>query len=182
VDLTREHVEVARELTERCGLAERVRFERADVTALPFEPGSFDAAVLLHVGMNVADKAALGAQVHRVLRPGGRLVLYDVMRLTAEDELTYPVPWASSAEISFTEQPAEYHRLLTHAGFSVEHEVDLRELALAQFVALRELGDDLPPVGLHVVIGENFRVKVGNLAEGLERGVVSPVQLLAVRG
>jgi SAM-dependent methyltransferase len=46
------------------------RVELADVTALPFEPGSFDGAVLLDVLEHVDDRRAL-AEVARVLRPGG---------------------------------------------------------------------------------------------------------------
>lgn len=182
VDLTRESVEVATELTQRCGLAERAEFRRADVTALPLDGAGFDAAVLVHVGMNVADKAALCAEAYRVLRPGGTLAVYDVMLRSPTDELTYPVPWASSPEISFLEPAQEYHRLLTNAGFSVEREVDLSELVRGQFARLRALPDDqLPPVGLQVVIGEGFRAKVTNLADGVDRGVVAPVQLLATR-
>jgi ubiquinone/menaquinone biosynthesis C-methylase UbiE len=183
VDITRENVEVATELTARAGLADSVTFRQADVTALPFPDASFDAAVVLHVGMSVPSKAALCAQAARVLRPGGRFVVYDVMQLTEDDgELAYPLPWASSPETSFLEPVAEYRRLLTEAGFEVEVEHDLRELVLAQLDKLRAVDpDNLPPIGPHVVLGENFRAKVGNLVHALASGVVAPIQLLAVR-
>ncbi|WP_051343147.1 class I SAM-dependent methyltransferase [Pseudonocardia spinosispora] len=182
VDQSRDFVDVAQELSARAGLGELTRFERASVTSLPFEKESFDSAVMLHVGMNVEDKAALCAEVSRVLRPGGRFALYDVMRLSVEDELTYPVPWASNSGMSFLEQPAEYHRVLTGAGFDVEHEADLRELALEQAARLHELAaDELPALGPHLVIGDRFRVKAENLAKAIGAGLVSPVQLLAVR-
>lgn len=182
VDQSRDFIDVADELSSRSGLAELVRFERATVTALPFEKESFDSAVMLHVGMNIEDKAALCTEVFRVLRPGGRFALYDVMCLSAEDELSYPVPWASNADMSFLEQPAEYHRVLTNAGFDVEQETDLRELALEQATRLSELSEDtLPALGPHLVIGDRFRTKAENLAKGVAAGLISPVQLLATR-
>ena len=58
---------------------DRARVERADATALPFEDGRFDLvlsfAMLHHV---VKWEDALGEAV-RVLRPGGRLVGYDLL-------------------------------------------------------------------------------------------------------
>ena len=182
VDLAREHAEVAAELTERCGLAELATFRQGSVTALPFGDEGFDAAVLVHVGMNVADKAKLCTEAYRVLRPGGRFALYDVMRTAEDVELTYPVPWASSAEISFLESPAEYRWLLTEAGFTVEEGRDLSSLALEQLERVRDLPEDkLPPLGPHVLLGEGFRAKVTNLADALRRDLVVSMQLVATK-
>jgi ubiquinone/menaquinone biosynthesis C-methylase UbiE len=69
-----------------------------------FESGAFDAAYMLHVGMNIADKRQLCADVHRVLRPGACFGIYDLMR-TGAGELEYPVPWASVPEISAVASP-----------------------------------------------------------------------------
>jgi SAM-dependent methyltransferase len=182
VDLAREHAEVATELTERCGLADLATFREGSVTGLPFGDGSFDAAVLVHVGMNVADKAKLCTEAYRVLRAGGRFAVYDVMRVSEDGELTYPVPWASSAEHSFLESPSEYRWLLTEAGFTVEEGRDLRGLALEQLTKLRDLPEDaLPALGPQVMLGDGFRVKVANLVAALESDLVTPMQLVATR-
>jgi len=182
VDLAREHAEVAAELTERCGLADLVTFRQGSVTALPFGDESFDAAVLVHVGMNVADKAKLCAEAYRVLRPGGRFAVYDVMRTSEDAAPTYPVPWASSAEISFLESPADYRWLLTEAGFTVEEGRDLSGLALEQLERARDLPEDkLPPLGPHVLLGDGFRAKVTNLADALRRDLVASMQLVATK-
>jgi SAM-dependent methyltransferase len=84
IDLTEEFVAVARELTRRCGLAERVRFEPGDALAMPFADASFDGATLIHVGMNIADKATLFAEARRVLRPGGRFLCLEFSRPVAD--------------------------------------------------------------------------------------------------
>ena len=35
---------------------------------------------MLHVGMNISEKATLAAEVFRLLKPGGRFGIYDLMR------------------------------------------------------------------------------------------------------
>jgi ubiquinone/menaquinone biosynthesis C-methylase UbiE len=53
-------------------------FGEGEATALPFDDASFDAAVSVQVMEYVPDVAAALVEVHRVLRPGGRAVLWDV--------------------------------------------------------------------------------------------------------
>jgi SAM-dependent methyltransferase len=62
------------------GLADRVRCQPGSATDLPFAAGNFDLVTLLHVGMNVPDKARPCAETARVPRPGGRFAVCDVMR------------------------------------------------------------------------------------------------------
>jgi SAM-dependent methyltransferase len=73
IDLTPEFVTVAEALTRSVGLEEQVTFHGGDVTGMPFATASFDAATLLHVGMNIADKRAVFAETARVLKPEARV-------------------------------------------------------------------------------------------------------------
>ena len=57
--------------------AARVSFVKADATALPFADASFDAAVSTQVYEYVADLSTALAELHRVLRPGGRALILD---------------------------------------------------------------------------------------------------------
>ena len=72
IDLTEEYVRVGRQRWRaRPGSADQVSYRQGSALALPFGPRTFDGAYMLHVGMNIADKAALFAEVRRVLKPGG---------------------------------------------------------------------------------------------------------------
>jgi ubiquinone/menaquinone biosynthesis C-methylase UbiE len=180
VDLSPDYVAVAEQLTEWTGLAGRVRYEQASALDLPFADGTFDGAVQIHVGMNIEDKAAMFAEVCRVLRPGARFGLYDVMRL-GEAEPTYPVPWAADAATSFLAAPDDYRAALEAAGFAIEGWRDRREFAVEFFAAMRartaERGGP-PPLGLHVLIGPEAPTRIANMVDALAAGIVAPVEVV----
>lgn len=178
VDLVQEHVAAARWLTELLHLEDRARFVRASVLDLPFPDGSFDAAIQLHVAMNVADKSALFREVRRVLLPGTPYAIYDVMG-APDAPVELPVPWASEPEQSHLAEPQTYVTLLEQAGFRILHVRDRRSFA-ARFLG-RLLGrpDPPPPLGLHLVMGPDADAKLGHMAAAVERAVVTPVEIVA---
>ncbi|WP_342236787.1 class I SAM-dependent methyltransferase [Inquilinus sp. OTU3971] len=177
IDLTAEFVEAAEALTRRCGLA--VSFRQGSALAMPFPDGAFDAATLIHVGMNIADKAALFAEVRRVLKPGARFGVYDIMRV-AEGDLPYPMPWAATPETSFVEPPETYRRLLGQAGFTIEAEHDRSDLALRLGREAREraAARGPSPLGPHLLMGPTAPQRVANVMATLERGLIAPVEII----
>jgi ubiquinone/menaquinone biosynthesis C-methylase UbiE len=180
IDLTDEFVRVARGLSQRVGLADKVTFVQGSALELPFPAASFDGAYMLHVGMNVGDKAALFAQVKRVLKPEGFFGIYDVMRI-GPGEIVFPVPWAATGATSFVADDVTYRRLLTAAGFKVVNERERQAYALEFFARTKariaEVG--LPPLGTHIVMGADFPQKLSNVVDALERGAVAPVEMIA---
>jgi SAM-dependent methyltransferase len=179
IDLTDEFVTVANSLTHRCGLSGRVRFQQGSILDLPFDDGSFDVATLIHVGMNIADKARLFAQVRRVLKPGSRFGVYDIMRMT-EDEIPYPMPWAAGPPTSFVETPDRYRTLLAEAGFRLEQEVNRRPFVLDRWREMQEriAKEGPPPLGLHTMMGAAAKERLGNVMATLQRETIAPVQMI----
>jgi SAM-dependent methyltransferase len=180
IDLTQDFVDTAIDLTRRCGLADRVDFRQASALAMPFEAASFDAATLIHVGMNIEDKARLFAEVRRVLKPGGIFGVYDIMHMD-EAELPYPMPWSAVPETSFVATPDTYRQLLTHAGFRIESERNRRELAikLGREIRDRAAKEGVPPFGMHLLMGPANPERLGNVTKTLESGTIAPIEMIA---
>lgn len=179
IDLTEEYVRVATALAERVGLDALVSYRQASAFSLPFESRRFGGVYMLHVGMNIEDKARLFAEVARVLEPGGFFGIYDVMR-EKEGELRYPVPWAPSPATSFLAEAATYRRLLEEAGFLVEQERSRREFAVEFFKKMRQraMQGGPPPLGLHILMGATAPQKVANMISNLEAGLISPTEMV----
>lgn len=178
IDLTEEFVAVARELTRRCGLDDRVRFERGDALAMPFADAIFDAASCLYVAMNIPDKAGLLRETARVLKPGGRLVLS--IAVAGMGEPYFPLPWAPAAELSSTPSAESLRAVLDGAGLRVVEWTDETPIHLAYAERMRAAGP--PPPGRitnQVVMGETFMETVRNLNRSLAEGRLRTLLIVA---
>lgn len=181
VDLTDAYIEAARRMTGWVGLGERASFQTVDVGPLPFDDDAFDGAYLIHVGMNVPDKQALFTEVARVLRPGGRFGIYDLLATEAAGP-AFPVPWSTEPSTSFLETAGAYEAALVGAGFGTV-QIEDRTAPIKTFmaeVAARAAGaPGPPPVGLHLLMGADAGVKLGNMVAALNRGGLAPTMLIA---
>ena len=171
LDLSEAYCRAATLLAERVGLADRVAYHRGDALAMPFADRTFDAAITQHAAMNIGDKAALYAEVFRVLRPGGVFGLYDLLRGGGGGDFLYPVPWARDPSTSFLVTAGELRALLEGAGFEVVGWRDTSAEALAWYEEARRraAAEGPPAIGLHLLFAdfpEMARNMVANMAEG----------------
>jgi ubiquinone/menaquinone biosynthesis C-methylase UbiE len=69
---------VARQLAKEAGVGDRIEFREGDALRLPFPDGSFDAVVCVTVLSHVPRGETAIPEFARVLRPGGRLGVFDL--------------------------------------------------------------------------------------------------------
>ena len=171
VDLSEDYVRAAEILTERMGLDDLAAFATTPGDLSPIDDESFDRATLVHVGMNVPDKAALFSEVHRVLGAAGRLGLYEQMRV-GNGVLAYPLPWAADERSSFVATIDQYVDALRDAGFTIDSVQDR---------TAHTAGPPPAGPGPEVVFGAEFRTRIANNVAATRSGTLGTVQVTATR-
>lgn len=166
------------------GVADRLVVQSGDLNEpLPFESGSFDAAMSLDVVLHLRDRSALLGEVARILRPGGRFLFTDAGVLTgaiSSDEVKRRSPHG------FTQfaAPGWNEELLKEAGFTLLMTEDRTASVL------RNAGGRLAALQAHRAALEqaSSAADVASQAEYLEtvidlsrRGAISRLMFLAER-
>jgi ubiquinone/menaquinone biosynthesis C-methylase UbiE len=180
IDLTEEFVRVARSLTARTKLDGLVEFRQGSVLEMPFEAATFDGAYMIHVGMNIGDKAGIFREVRRVLEARGLFTVFDILRI-GDGEMRYPVPWALSKETSYVGTANEYHGALLKAGFEIaeEHGRGAFAIAFTERVIARMAQGGPPALGLHLLMGEKAPIMIKNVLATMKEGVLEPMEIYA---
>jgi SAM-dependent methyltransferase len=184
VDLTEAYCQVGEMLTRRTGLSERVTFQHGDALELPFADQSFDVVWSQHATMNIAEKARLYAELARVLRPGGWLAFHEIMA-GSNAPIVFPVPWASDQSLSFLWSPEEARSLLGGNGWRERAWVDKTQASLAFFEErlsfFERAPESLPPLGLHLLLGERFGPAFGNMVRNFKEQRITVIQAVFER-
>lgn len=177
IDLTDEFCVAARELNARTGLAEGIDIHQGDATAMEFPDARFSLAWTIHVAMNIADKARLYREMRRVLRPGGRVALYDIVAGPVQP-LHFPVPWASGPEMSFVVPADEIRRLIEAAGLTVDLWQDATDEAAAFFARQAPTGPEGGHLGLHVFMPD-FPARLANAGRNMKENRIRVLRCVA---
>ncbi|WNC70075.1 class I SAM-dependent methyltransferase [Thalassotalea nanhaiensis] len=181
IDLTNEYIETGTALCKWVRLESKVTLVQGSALNMPFKNNSFNGAYMLHVGMNIEDKAALFKEIHRVLKPGATFAVYDVMR-QSDGDLIYPVPWATNSSTSKLATPEQYQQALTDEGFSIIKETNRHAFSLQFFQQLKaKINADggPPPLGLHTLMQQSAAYKVKNMVENIGNNLIAPVEIIA---
>jgi ubiquinone/menaquinone biosynthesis C-methylase UbiE len=134
IDLLPLRTERAQALSDLTGMSDRTSYQVADATEMEFDDGAFSQAWMLDVSIHIRAKQHLFAEIARVLRPGGLLVMHDQ---------TGPLPRAM--------QPLKRHapylapslthliRLVERAGLRLLAWRDTTGMVLEYFVGLQAM-------------------------------------------
>lgn len=149
--------------------------------ALPFADNSFDAVLFQHSLLNMPDATRVIAESRRVLRPGGQLVMHEVVSGPNVAQLRYPVPWAATSEHSHLVNLVELTQRLETVGFHLEHVDDWSEAALAwrQRQRQKEQAPRQAVLSPQWVFGERFITMGKNLVDNLAEGAIKVVEIRA---
>jgi len=170
IDLTAEYCRLATALSARTTVADKVSFQPANALDLPFADGSFDVAWTQHVAMNIGDRPKLYGEMYRVLKPGGRIAFYDAVAIEGQEPV-FPVPWAREASTSFLWEADSTRAVLEKTGFRIRTWRDASEEA-KQFFAARQMPPTPSALGLHLLMGPEFRTMAGNFGRNVMEGRV----------
>lgn len=122
VDITAAYVEAAIELTDKCGLSDRVQFVLGDISEYVIDH-PFDAGYTMHVQMNVAAKKEWFAAIAQRLAPGARFAVWEICR-TSNEELLWPQPWSIDGSDSHLSTSGDLCGHILGAGFELIEWVD----------------------------------------------------------
>jgi SAM-dependent methyltransferase len=131
VDINAHGIEAASRRAERDGLTPRVAFQIVDASRrLPFPDESFDVVLCNDSINHLADRAAVLQDWHRVLRPGGRLLVTDPIVVTGQLSNEEIRMRSSIGFFLFTPVGCN-ERLLHEAGFTLDDTCDVTDAVAA---------------------------------------------------
>jgi len=116
-DMTTEMINLARENAERSGL-KNVEFRQGEIENLPLDDGTIDTVISNCVINLSTDKERVFREVYRVLKPGGRMMVSDIVLDAALPERVQDSVAAYTGCIGGALKRADYMAAIAKAGFT----------------------------------------------------------------
>jgi ubiquinone/menaquinone biosynthesis C-methylase UbiE len=181
LDITEEFCRAGEMLTARTGLADLVSFRHGSALEMPYPDATFDVAWTQHSSMNIADKVRLYVEIRRILRPGGRLAMHEILAGEVSP-IHFPVPWAWGPSLSHLRPPEEVRTLLKDTGFAGLTWIDETAPALSWYQKRLAASPGRPlALGPDLVFGDDAAEMLRNQVRNLEEGRISIVKAVLKR-
>jgi len=171
IELSSDYCTGAALLNRLTGLEDRIAVHQGSALDLPFADDTFDAVWMQNVGMNIADKRQLYAEVCRVLKPDGRFAFQEMSAgVTAASY--FPLPWATDPADNFLVSAEAMRLLLAECGFLEEYFEDASDTILnGPPVSGTPAVSAQAQLGLSVYV-DNLTQKAENARRSLQEGQV----------
>lgn len=179
IDITPPFIEAAQGLTKLLHMEAQVALSLGDGNRLPYADATFDGAYTQHVTMNVADRDGFFSEAYRVLKRGAFFALTE-HGLGPTGSPHHPLPWSEDGSGAYLKTPADTQRYLETAGFvdvTIEYTGAKYLEGYNRAIALAAQGA-LPPLGIHLLMGESAPQKTKNSARNIEERRTEPVKIL----
>lgn len=182
IDIIDEYCQTAVKLSSLLKLNDKTEFKTFDGSKFPFDDEKYDIVWTEHVQMNIEDKNKFYSEIYRVLKSGGKFVFHDVFRGNS-DMVYYPVPWADDESISYLLSKNEIEQLLNKFNLKISFMEDKTEISAEAFQKSVEntKRKGLPPLGLHLLMGENTIDKIENMALNLAEKRLTVIQSICLK-
>ncbi|MFC7213526.1 methyltransferase domain-containing protein [Saliphagus sp. GCM10025334] len=131
LDMTDQQLSKARQLRDEVGM-DNVFFEKGYIEDVPFDDGTFDVVLSNGVINLSAEKQRVFTEANRVLKPGGRLAISDIIseKLMPKSIKNNEDLWAAC--IGGAEQVDRYTELIEQTGFEVR---EVRDNTQYEFIS-----------------------------------------------
>jgi cyclopropane fatty-acyl-phospholipid synthase-like methyltransferase len=161
VNQSASQTESARERVRAAGLAERAHLLQGDATALDLPAEGFDAVTCVEAAFHFAPRERFFREAYRVLAPGGRLVLADILP-SAQPHWSHGLFWSFFHRLFFV--PREnwisleaYRDQLKRCGFDVRVEVVTHQVYVPFFANRARAYEWWAAIGLCQLLVRWFR-------------------------
>jgi sarcosine/dimethylglycine N-methyltransferase len=185
VDLADEFIGAANYLTRATHFEKQVKFQQGSVLDLPFDKGTFDGVLCQHILMNIEDKACAIKEFHRILKPGGKLVLHEITKGKSK-KVQYPVPWAAQESISFLKSWDFLKNILLNQGFQSVTEKDKSQDAMTWWEKVNTLSKKMTrpvnPLNPSLIFGTNSKFFGKNMTSNFQNHTICLIEAVYKKG
>ncbi len=154
-----------------------------DAHHLPFSDDSIDLVLFQHSFLNMPDDRQVLQECRRVLKPGGQLIMHEVVLGPNAGAMCFPVPWAEDARHSHLLSQQVLALRLQESGFDSVAIEDWSDDALEwrrrQLNKEQSGAPTKAPLSPALVLGKRFKAMGENLVLNLEHGAIRVVEVSA---